>query len=174
METRYREIIEAYVKENPGTSTRTVARAVGVDDSTADYHLRRMQKEGLLQCHGRPRQVTWWHRDGGPWCPVLTAAIPAFRRDGVLAVARALDDFPVTTGELVERSGLPMGQVRWNVEVLGGLGLLEKSRTGRAALAEGATTCVEMAARGERCGQWGRCPVSFQVAGTPLVRSRTR
>lgn len=167
-ENGIRETIEAHVLATPGCSTRAVARAVGVDDSTADYHLRRLRKEGVLRCHDGRRQVSWWHRASGPFCPVLLDAIPIFRREGVAETARALEEWPTTASELARRCGVPLGQVRWNVEVLGQLGLLAKTRTGRAGLAAGARVCVEMAAAGRWCDRWGKCP--FSTGEAPEAR----
>lgn len=36
------------LETRPGACTRELAHALGVDDSTADYHLRRLQKAGLV------------------------------------------------------------------------------------------------------------------------------
>lgn len=143
----------------PGSSTRAVARALGVDESTADYHLRRLRRRGdvVAQAHGRELA---WFLSGSGLCPVLKRAVPAMRREEVLATARALDETPASARIVAERAGVPVGAVRWAAGVLEEAGLLERSRSGRLALRRGADVCIRRAAEGARCELWGRCEVS--------------
>lgn len=144
----------------PGGSTRDLARRVGIAESTADYHLRRLAKLGLAspQFAGRTRR---WYATAGGFCPVLKLAIPELRRVETVAVARALSSMPVTARGLAERSGVPDGTVRWVTAVLQRTFLLAKTRGGRVQLRDGAERCLDLAIATARCPEWGRCAVSL-------------
>lgn len=171
METKHRVLIESYVERNPGLNTRAIATGVGVCDSTADYHLRRLGKEGRVGLERQGRDLTWW-RAGCGYCPVLRKAIPAFRREGVAEAARALDLTPTTAAELATRAGLGIGVARWASNVLVQAGLARRSVRGRILLVEGAQRCVQMAEGATRCDQWGRCPVSLAAGARPPKAAR--
>jgi predicted ArsR family transcriptional regulator len=156
-------MVKSFLDANPGASTRMVARGLGVDDSTADYHLRRLRKEGHLAVDANGRETAWWTMTCG-FCPVLRRAIPAFRREGVAATALALDDWPITALVLAERTGLAPATVRGHLEVLEEAGIAVRTTRGRAARAEGAQPCIAMAQAGRRCERWGTCPVSKRMA----------
>lgn len=157
---RLRERIVAALALAPGGSTRDVARLVGIAESTADYHLRRLGKLGLVttQPSGRTRR---WFATASGFCPVLRRAIPEMRRPEAIVVARALSPTPVSAPELAERSGVAEGTVRWVTAVLHRTFLLAKTRSGRVQLRDGAERCLEMAVTASRCPEWGRCPVSL-------------
>lgn len=46
--TERRQEIVAVLRRYPGMSTRDVAEAIAVDEATADYHLRRLRKAGVV------------------------------------------------------------------------------------------------------------------------------
>lgn len=144
----------------PGVCTRDVARRVGVAESTADYHLRRLARSGLAAAHWSGRTRRWYATAGG-FCPVLKRAIPEMRRAETLLVARALSSTPVSAPQLAERAGVPEGTVRWVTAVLQRTFVLAKTQGGRVYLREGAERCLEMAASASRCPEWGRCPMSL-------------
>jgi hypothetical protein len=134
-----------------------------VDDSTADYHLHRLRKEGRLALDLNGRETAWWAARCG-FCPVLRRAVPAFRREGVSATARALDEWPATALVVSGRAGLPATLVRAHLEALAQAGIAVRTSRGRAARAEGAQHCIAMAETGTRCDRWGACPVSQRLA----------
>lgn len=166
MDTEVRRSIVAYVEETPGVSTVQVARAVGINQSTSDYHLRRLRKQGVLEHERQGRETLWFHARCG-LCPVLRRALPAFRRPGVSELATRLSQRPATASAISEETGMPYGAVRWNASLLEETGILARSLHGRMMLAEGAETCVAKAVAGERCDMWGRCPLSRLA---PVVR----
>lgn len=148
---------------NPGASTRMVAAALSLDDSTVDYHLRRLRREGkvLLQRQGRE---TCWFNAGKGVCPVLRRMVPAVRSPGIARVVLALDDAWQPATGLAERAGVSVGQARWAISVLAASGLLERSLHGRVRLADGADVCVKLALAEKRCDAWGECPVSQRLS----------
>lgn len=152
-------VITVTLTATPGCSTRTVAKALGLDESTADYHLRRMRKRGEVVAEPHGRELAWF-LNGSGLCPVLKQAVPAVRRPETLATALALRETPATAREVSERAGVPLGSVRWAAGVLEEAGVLVKSPSGRLALRPGADVCIRRAAEGARCELWGRCEVS--------------
>lgn len=166
METRLAndpERIPRLLARAPGLSTRGVARALEVDESTADYHLRRLRKRGRVVAQPLGRELCWYASDNG-LCPVLKRAVPPMRRDEVARVARALDEVPATAAALAERAGVGVGAARWAAGILVCAGVARKTASGRVALRDGAATCVVAALSGERCGLWGKCSVSRALA----------
>lgn len=157
--------IPALLAAAPGLSTRAVARGVGVDESTADYHLRRMRKRGHVVAEPRGRELAWF-LSGNGLCPVLKRAVPAVRRPEVLSVALALSETPASARAVSERSRVPVGAVRWAAGVLEETGMVARTESGRLFLRPGADVCVRRAAAGARCELWGRCEVSRALGGS--------
>lgn len=157
-----REQLLTIVTEMPGANTRQAAARAGVPESSADYHLRRLVKLGHLtsEFQGRTRH---WYAKGCGLCPVLRRATPALRRDETRAVAEALREEPSTAGDLARHAGLTLGSVRWVAGVLGEAGLVQRTSQGRLLLRSGAQTCLGKAIHGQRCTEWGRCPVSLAL-----------
>ena len=158
-----RDRILEFLTATPGASTRMVARAMGMDDSSADYHLRRLLKERRLELDLHGRRVAWWPARCG-YCPVLRRAIPAFRREGVAATAEALGEWPVAAPEIARRAGLPLALARASLHALLDAGLATRTQRGRTARAEGAATCIAKAAGQATCDLWGACPLSRHAA----------
>lgn len=157
-----RALILDHLRATPGLSTRAVARAVGVDESTADYHLRRLRQSGGASSETVGREVVWY-AGGCGFCPILRQAIPVLRRPEALAVAMALDETPTSASRLAQRAGMRVGTVRWIAEVLEKCGILTKTASGRLTLHEGAHVCVSKAAGAQRCELWGKCPLSREA-----------
>ena len=167
-----RERLLQVVTELPGAHTRQAAAAVGVPESSADYHLRRLVKEGKLlsEFSGRTRH---WYARGCGLCPVLRRAVPMLRREEARACAAALDETPATAIALATRAGVTLGTARWTASVLHEARLLARVRNGRVALRPGARTCLEKAVRAERCNEWGRCPVSVAFLAEQAAAAST-
>lgn len=148
--------IREYLRATPGASTQMVGDGVGLDPSTADYHLRRMLRAGQATREQSGREAAWFLVGCG-LCPILRASVPALRRPNVGAVARELREDPDTATSLAARAGEDVGRTRWAAESLMALGLAERTRTGRIQRAPGAEICIAKALRGEACDQWGKC-----------------
>ena len=157
METQ--AIIHDYLRETPGASTQMVADRLGIDPSTADYHLRRLRKRGVVHAQPSGREVVWFVAGSG-LCPVLRHAVPAFRRSEVAAVARVLSEYPTSASRIARETDIDPGRARWAAEVLIRVGLARKTPTGRLVLAEGADVCIQRACSGEPCALWGACAPS--------------
>ena len=154
--------IAALLESEPGASTHKVARALAMDDSTADYHLRRLHREGRVQVQRQGREACWFNAHMG-LCPVLRRVIPAVRRAETMRVALALEESPRPATWIAERAGVPVGQVRWALGVLEKSGLVTRTSQGRVQLSDGASVCVGKAMRATRCDAWGECAVSRRV-----------
>lgn len=157
-----RQRLLSVVTDVPGANTRQAATIVGVPESSADYHLRRLVKEGELTSEFNGRTRHWYARSCG-LCPVLRRAVPALRRPEARALALALDEQPASAVDAARRAGLPLGTVRWAATVLESSKLVTRSSSGRLVLRPGARTCLERAVGGSRCPDWGRCPVSRAI-----------
>lgn len=157
--TTWRDALSLAIRATPGASTRELARTTGISEWTADYHLRRMLREGALVAEtvGRTR---CWYAKGCGLCPVLRRAMPMLRRPEALAVALASPDDPEPLPRLASRAGVSVGTARWVTTVLADAFLLERNRFGRVALRPGAGTCLSAASAGRRCDLWGKCAVS--------------
>lgn len=160
-----RDRIMDLLRTQHGLSTRAVAKGVGVTESTADYHLRRLRREQRVLAEEAGREVRWFATPCG-LCPVLRQAIPAMRRAPVASVALALSEWPLTSRAVAERAGVPLGQTRQALPLLERIGIVERSRTGRVALRDGAALCVPKAIAGERCALWGACPMSRSLTAS--------
>lgn len=152
-----------FLMAHPGPSTRRVAAELGVDESTADYHLRRLLRRGKVVPQRVGRELVWYVNGSG-FCPVLRAALPHLRRESVRRVAQALERAPRTAGEVALAAGVRVGEVRWASQALEGAGLAARSPNGRIMLREGASICVEKGCAQSPCALWGRCIVSQEEA----------
>lgn len=159
------------LERSPGACATTLARQLGLNETTVSYHLRRHEKTGVVRSEmiGRTR---CWFLATCRLCPVLRRALPAFRRPEAEALAKAADDTPRAIPALAATAGVPPGTARWLTGVLEEAFLLERTHMGRWRLREGAGRCVAMAAAGAPCDQWGKCEVSKAyrnqvVAGKP-------
>lgn len=151
------------IRLRPGASTREIAAMTGNSEWTADYHLRRLAKAGLVMSEMRGRVRCWFLASCG-LCPVLRRAMPALRRPEARAVAWASDETPVTAAQLAARAGVSKGSTRWVAGVLTHAFILERSTGGRTSLRAGAQTCIAQATSGQRCALWGKCSVSREWA----------
>lgn len=147
------------VAQTPGESTRSIAASVGLNESTADYHLRRLAKDGKVVAEASARERRWYPAGRG-WCPVLRRAMPEMRRGEAMDVAMALTSTPVTSNQLARASRVSVGQVRWIATRLEGTLILQKSRAGYLSLREEADICRDKAILGEPCDRWGKCPLA--------------
>ena len=164
-----RERLLPLLAAHPGLSTRAIADAVSMSESTVAYHLRRLVREGEArsQVVGRDR---CWYAKGCDLCPILRRAVPRLRRPAVAQVALALEETPRTASELSERAGLDRGSVRWASQELTRTFLAEKTRGGRVFLRHGADVCLAKGLSGESCTLWKTCPVG-QAYRDALLRA---
>lgn len=55
--TARREIIVAIVRNEPGICVRAIALLVGIDATTAEYHVRRLERAGVVLRRRRGRSL---------------------------------------------------------------------------------------------------------------------
>lgn len=126
--TRSRVGVLALVEERPGVSTRGVARALGVDDSTADYHLR------MLHAAGRVARVRWGRvlahfPNGFDESSRLRRLLAEDQR----AVLAALEEagHALRAVDLARRTGFRVGSARWAMRLAVRAGLARRVGLGR-------------------------------------------
>lgn len=149
------------LRSEPGASTSMVAARLALDQSTADYHLRRLKRGGDVVVERSGRELAWYVKGGG-FCPLLRAALPGLRRESVAKVALVLDERPRTAGDVATRAGVSVGEARWACAVLETLGFVSRTASGRVMLREGHRMCVVKGAAQEPCTLWGSCEPSRQ------------
>lgn len=123
---RVYEVLQA----DPGLRLSEVARQAGCSTSTARYHLRRLQREDMVQAAGEPGMQRWFPAgDIGP---------EAMEREAVLAVGnsrevyRAIQAKPgASLGEIADAVGTSSPAAHKVVERLVDAGLVAKERDGR-------------------------------------------
>jgi len=154
-----REAILRYLSASPGASTSMVARHLGTNASTADYHLRRMRKDGLVGAHEGGRVIAWYAAGCG-LCPVVRSLVPALRHPPFEATLRALGEVPAHAPWIAQQAGVDAAQARWATAKLVAVGVAVRSPSGKVRLAEGASLCARKTLGAEPCDLWGKCPVS--------------
>lgn len=150
--TSLRDVAVRLLHAQPGASTRAIADALGVDESTADYHLRRLRRAGQALSQRSGRELAWF-ANGSGYCALQRRLLPALRRAGVADLARALDVEARSAASLADRAGLTVGEARWASEVLEACGAAERSASGRLRLRRDAEPCLLRALAGEPCAR---------------------
>ncbi|HVL48167.1 MAG TPA: hypothetical protein VM889_06385 [Candidatus Thermoplasmatota archaeon] len=152
-----KESIARLVVERPGLTVSDAARALGVDHSTAAYHLRRLVKQRRVAVTAVGRVRAHW-APGCGYCPVQRAALPrltpeARRVFATLAAAPRAHRI----GEAFARAAVDEPAGRWAVDTLRRLGLVMGRGHGLVSARPGAEACVEGLGLGRPCGLWSRC-----------------
>ena len=158
MEQTWEKIVEA-LRNEPGQCATGVARVVGINASTASYHLRRLAREGKVSFADFGRERVWFAL-GCQLCPVLRRAVPAMRRAGVAPIAVAMTEAPAALAHLAADAGLSHGEAEWAFKVMQDAGIATRSQTGKARLVAGGEECVARALAQEPCPLWGSCAPS--------------
>lgn len=116
------------LRAEPGLSPAEVARAVGVDPSTALYHLRRLEKEALVGVERDARGAYYFVAGAVP--PAERARIVAERK--VAPVLHALRTEPgLSKARLAERLAIARPTLAWHLARLQRAGLVRYERDGR-------------------------------------------
>ncbi|HEX2022210.1 MAG TPA: winged helix-turn-helix transcriptional regulator, partial [Candidatus Thermoplasmatota archaeon] len=104
------------------------ARETGVDATTAQYHLRRLAKEGFAVAHPTPGGARWFA--AGQMARDERERVLA--RDvspGVLAAVRAAPG--LAKQDLAQRCGVARATLAWHLARLAKAGLVREAREGR-------------------------------------------
>lgn len=112
----------------PGLSTRGVARSVDLDESTAAYHLRRLERASVVVAERVGRVVAHYPNGWGDEVARKYAALSAEAR-AVLAVLKE-EGLPLRAADVARRSGIAVGAVRHALALAVRLGLARKPRQG--------------------------------------------
>ena len=129
--TSTREAVEGLLRERPGLAPADAARALGLDRTTVQYHLRRLVREG--------RAVTGAAARGPRYFPA--GAMPRAARGAFL---RAQEGAPLldairaapgcTQSDLARRLCVPRATLAWRLGRLRQEGLVTGTRRGREVL----------------------------------------
>lgn len=116
------------IQERPGVIAVELARELDLDRTTVRYHLRRLEREGLICTEGTAH--------------FAAGALPRDARAACVAAARSsrvLDAVREQPGraknDLAEALGLARATVSWHLDRLAGAGLVRLAREGRAVRA---------------------------------------
>ena len=112
----------------PGLSTRGVARSFDLDESTAAYHLHRLERAGVVVCERVGRVVAHYPNGWGDETARKYTALSAEAR-AVLAVLKE-ECTPLRAVDAARRTGMPVGAVRHALALAVRLGLARKPRQG--------------------------------------------
>jgi len=126
LQRKVRRLIHDYVQENPGASFTDIKHAVGLQNGVAAYHLRVLEKQGLIHTK-KGRHYRWYYPNGDvslwrdlPLSPLQKSLVEQVRQApgiGVRELARNLKHHHAS--------------VAYNVKGLAREGLLRTERTGR-------------------------------------------
>lgn len=127
--TPTRQQIVRLLWNRPGMSTRAVAAAVDVDESTAAYHLHRLRREGVVVAEEIGRVVA--HYPAG-WGDARARKYAALSAEARLVLA-ALDEaqMPLRAADVARRLGARVGAVRHALSLAVRLGLARQPMRGR-------------------------------------------
>lgn len=117
------------VRQDPGISTAEVARRLGVDDSTAAYHLRRLARAGIIVSEPAARHVA--HFAVGSVTPRERLLGHASRTGRAAYAVLRGESRPLSAPEVAERMGVNVGAVRYAMDQLVLLGLARKTTRGK-------------------------------------------
>ena len=125
-----REAVFETVRAHPGATIRDVARAVGVDETTADDHLRSLWREDRILRERLCRGVSHYEAAAGystrdrAWLSLTERAQATLR-------ALAKCERPMRAIDLARMTGKPVGQVRASLYRAFALGLVRQPWPGK-------------------------------------------
>lgn len=154
------------VAARPGASVQELADALGVDHSTAEYHLHRLERAGRVRAV-RAGRVRAHYASGAPYCPYLRVLLPQFRAAEDLALLRALAAGEARALDLARATGRDVPGVRWLLEKAARAGVVESPRYGAWRVRAACAPCLAHLDAGTRCGQWGTCAISREMTRAP-------
>jgi DNA-binding transcriptional ArsR family regulator len=126
-----REKLLLAIRERPGLPVTDLAEGTGVPRNTATYHLRRLEREGLVVSQ-RSGRVRVWFAPGGQARREEAPAFAALRHDTTRAIAMQVAAQPgVDQQALCARFGLAPSLAHWHADRLVQTGLVRKERDGR-------------------------------------------
>jgi predicted transcriptional regulator len=117
------------VEANPGIHFREVLSRLDYAQGTVQYHLGRLQDEGLIEASDDGKYTRYYPGEG--FTEADREVMNALRRTySRRIVAYLLADGPLTTSELADRVGKAPSTVSWHLSKLHEAGLVAKEREG--------------------------------------------
>lgn len=144
----------ALIHSHPGITTRTLADRLGIHPTTAEYHLRRLAREGRIN-RAMVRNQGRHYAAGSGLCARARAVHAALTPETRRVLEHLAEHGRIAPRQLIAW-GLTRAQVRWCFEVLGRAGAVVRDRPGVYVLVEEERPCI-LAALGERACR--RCHV---------------
>ena len=111
LQRRVRQLMFEYIRDHPGASFSQVRDGLGLQNGAASYHLRVLEKLGLIHSEAK-RRHRWYYPNGDvslwrelPLSPLQTSIVEAVRKDpgiGVRELARRVDHRASSVGYSVK------------------------------------------------------------------------
>lgn len=163
------------LRESPGLGPSEVAEREGMHPSTADYHLRRLAREGRVTRVRSGRELHHYPVGEG-WCK-RSRIVHARLTDAGRAVLRLGLDRGVFPRRAIVEQGFSASAVRWALELLGEVGVVERLAWGVYELPSRWQGCVVAALR-ERpctvCNETGAAPEAREAHERGAGQERRR
>ncbi|HET6399527.1 MAG TPA: MarR family transcriptional regulator [Candidatus Thermoplasmatota archaeon] len=120
-----RRSLHAYVAAAPGATLSAACRHVGIARTTAERHLRRLERAGLVVSRRASGGRRYWSRQAGATPPVaLLAALHVARGRDVAAIVLARPG--ATQAEVVRLCGIPRYEASRTLARLAAAGLVRR------------------------------------------------
>ncbi|HVL88393.1 MAG TPA: hypothetical protein VM681_10395 [Candidatus Thermoplasmatota archaeon] len=154
--------------EMPGASLSALARALGVDPSTAAYHARRLCHEGHVVLVRGGRELCAFPANAG-YCPWQRRALPLLRAASARRLAAEIVHEPATLPEVALRARVSIAAARWALRQLRRLDAIEACH-GQWRVVPSRRACLARALAGLPCG---RCDEALAApVGAAGIRKR--
>lgn len=126
-----RERLLDAIRATPGMAVADLAQNAAVPRNTVTYHLRVLEREGLVSSTRNGRNRLYFAPGSLPQ-RANAGAFATLRHQTTLAMARAIGETPgVDQKALCERVGLSASLAHWHADRLVASGLVDKRREGR-------------------------------------------
>lgn len=130
-ELESRRRIYRIVDENPGIHFRALLDRLDYAQGTLQYHLRKLQTDGLVEASDDGRYTRYYAAGGLDEAD--QTVMNALRREYSRRIlAHLVADGPLTTTALAERIDKSRSTVSWHLSKLADAGLVTKERDGRS------------------------------------------
>lgn len=130
-----RRAIYQHIVANPGVHFRGLLDALDYAQGTVQYHLRWLEKQGLLEVSDDGKFTRYYSADS--FDEVDQLVMNALRREYARRIiAHLLTAGPLTTAQLSDRLGKSPSTVSWHLSKLADAGLVSKERHGRTVAYE--------------------------------------
>lgn len=132
LELESRREIYASVRDAPGIHVRELERRHDYAKGTLQYHLRELERAGLVEAHDDGKFTRYYASDDG-FDDDDRAVLSALRRkNSRRIVAYLAAEGPLSTSELAARIERSPSTTSWHLSRLAEAGVVEKERDGRA------------------------------------------